>query len=163
MGDFTWYNLLAADLASDYKLTPPELPPSRNVFPASPGFPDYIAYNYTLEGLVSTTVKFGINDSLTVPACGKTDFQSWNLAPILPNGLALLGELNKILPVSETRFVSASTFGSEATFFLVGVPGEMVSVTLYNTKSNELVVLNCIIGSSGTAKLDMVDLKCLSM
>lgn len=163
VGPFTWYHLLAADLTEDFELTPPELPPSRNAFPASPGFPDFIAYNYTLDAIVATKTKFGVNDPLTVSACGRTNFQSWNLAPILPNGLALLGELDKIIPVSEIRFTGTGFYGSDFAVFLVGVPGEAVSVTLYNTTDSGLIVVKCVISSSGTARLEMVDPKCLSL
>ena len=163
MGPFTWYHLLAADLSKDFEVTPPELPPSHNTFPPSPGFPDFIAYNYTLDGTVTTMMKFGVNDPLTVSACGKTDFQSWNLAPIFSNGLALLGELDKVIPVSETRFTGTRFYGPDFAIFLVGVPGEAVSITLYDTTASELIVVKCVVSSSGTARLEMVDPKCLSL
>ena len=76
-----------------------ELPPSRNTKPRT-SFPKSLAFTYTLDGKIQKAMDF--TGSIDIAACSVTDFQYWSLAPIMENGWALLGELNKIIPISQT-------------------------------------------------------------
>ena len=126
-----------------------ELPPSKNTKPKT-SFPKYFAFTYTLDGKVHKAINF--TGSLDIAACTVTDFQYWSLAPILENGWALLGELNKIIPVSETRFTDI-VVESNGLFigFMTGVPGELVSITAYDTGSGRTEVYSCTIGADGNS------------
>ena len=98
-----------------------------------------------------------------ISKCGKADFQYWNIAPVLDNGWALLGELNKILPVSETRFLSIEIRDPVKQQYLVvlrGVAGETVPVTLYDSKEKKIMTVSCTVSPAGTAVLLIPDLKC---
>ena len=103
IGGYTWYYILAAELNSSYSMSASELPPSHSTFPAT-SFPKSIAFQYTLDETVTKTANFGSDTKLDVAQCNKTDFQYWIIAPYFPNGLALLGELDKVTSVSEARF-----------------------------------------------------------
>ena len=159
----TWYHIIAASLNADYALAAAELPPSQFTFPRT-SFPTSVAFQYTLDGKVTTVISdFGTSSRLVISKCGKADFQYWNIAPVLDNGWALLGELNKILPVSETRFLSIEMRDPVKQQYLVvlrGVAGETVPVTLYDSKEKKIMTVSCTVSPAGTAVLLIPDLKC---
>jgi hypothetical protein len=148
VGPFTWYYILSGKMYSPYTMKSSELPPSMNVKPRT-SFPPSLAFTYTLDGTVQKAMKFtGI---LNIAQCSVTDFQYWSLAPILSDGWVLLGELNKVLPVSETRFTELiTTDGAIHVVYLTGVPGERVTITAYDTNTGNTEVHNCTISSTGT-------------
>ena len=140
---------MAAELEADYVLSPAELPPSRGTFPAS-GL-HHISFKYdVMSGEV-----FGIeemsNKTMTVSKCQKEDFQYIVVAPVLSNGMAVFGELNKFVTVSQERFPSVDVTGERVFATVVGVPTETVTVTVYTGKTT--VPVNCVIGNSGYADL----------
>ena len=146
----TWYYIISGKMESPYTMKASELPPSKNTKPRS-NFPNSLAFTYTLDGMVQKAMKF--TGSLSIPECSVTDFQYWILAPIFDNGWALLGELNKIIPVSETRFIDLSVVGDAYIAHLVGVQGEKVPVSVYNTHNETTTVYTCTIGPSGSSVL----------
>ena len=94
------------------------------------------------------------------PDYGTADF--WRTSPVLPNGWALLGELDKFIGISRQR-IARITAGSEAgvlKVFVVGAPGELVhmtaaskSVGASNSHANwKLCVIDVRVGSEGTAE-----------
>lgn len=143
----TWYYVMAAELKADYALSAAELPPSRTTFPAI----NSIAFQYD----VRTGRVFGIedfsNNSITVEKCGKEDFKYIVIAPLFVNGMALFGELNKFVTVSETRFPQFDATGNSVFATVRGVPSERVTVTVYNGYGT--VTVDCAIGDSGYADL----------
>jgi len=83
---------MAADLNEDYAMAITELPPSRNTFPRS--YMKAVVFQYDVRtGKVSTIEDVTTNSVITVTKCTKADFKYMVVAPVLPNGLALLGEL----------------------------------------------------------------------
>lgn len=146
----TWYYVMAAQLEADYALSGSELPPSQNTFPGSRL--KHMVFQYD----VHTGEAFGIENltsdsSITVGKCGKADFKYFVVTPLLENGMALFGELNKFVTVSETRFIHVDQTGSRTFATMRGVPSEVVKVTVYNGK--DTVTVNCVIGDSGYADL----------
>ena len=88
--------------------------------------------------------------TLDISECSATDFEYWSLAPIMSNGWALLGELTKVLPVSETRYLSLiSDDGGIHVVHLIGDPGEIVPMTVYDTRTGATETHSCTIDSSG--------------
>ncbi len=63
----------------------------------------------------------------------------------------LLGELDKIIAVSETRF---SNFDGESVR-VMGVTGEVVHVTTYDLVKEELMTVKCTVASNGYVWLTM--------
>ena len=146
---WTWYYILAAELTSSYSMSASELPPSHSLFPATLA----IAFQYSLNKTVTKMTEFGSNMKLEVAECGKSDFQYWVIAPYFPNGIALLGELNKVTTVSETRFGHPVINGNEVTIMVNGVPKETVSVTFYDGSKDSTIEVLCPINDSGTNRL----------
>ena len=93
---------------------------------------------------------FGSDMKLKVAECGKSDFQYWVIAPYFPNGLALLGELDKVTTVSEARFGPPVISGDEVSMAVNGVPTENVSVTFYDVNKKTTMNVACTISDSGT-------------
>lgn len=137
-------------MASPYTMHSRELPPSKYIKPKS-SFPEYLAFTYTLDGTIQKAMSF--SGSLDIPECSVTNFQYWSLAPILESGWALLGELTKIISISETRFTDVIVIDGTYMVYMIGVPEEVVPITAYDTESNKSEVYTCIIGPSGTSVL----------
>ena len=128
-----------------------ELPPSKNTKPKT-SFPKSLAFSYTLDGKIQKAMI--LSGGLDIPACSVTDFRYWSLAPLLENGWALLGELNKVLPVSETRFIDVIKESTDVYMvYLTGVPREMVPITAYDAGSSKAEVYYCTIGPGGNSIL----------
>lgn len=136
-----------------------ELPPSHYTFPAT-AFPKSVAFQYTLDSLVTKTADFGPDTKLDVDQCGKSDFQYWGIAPYFSNGFALLGELSKVASVSEFRFSKLVINEDDVTMMVNGVPTEVVSVTFYDMKNQTTTAISCSIGDSGTNYLSVADSTC---
>ena len=141
-----------------YVLTAKELPPSRFTFPASSLPGPTSAFQYALDGTVTKIVEFGTEDDfgpdtkLSISQCGKSDFQYWMIPPNqTSNGVTLLGELNKIVPVSAARFSDIILSDNDVMVKVNGVPSEKVPVTLYNksTHDDKIQVVDCTISESG--------------
>jgi hypothetical protein len=141
---------MAAQLEEDYAFSGSELPPSQHTFPGSKL--NHVAFQYDVRtGTVSKIEELTATTAITIGSCKKTDFKYIVVAPILANGMALFGELDKFVPVSETRFVHFDQSESQVFATVKGVPSESVSLTIYDGKS--AVSINCVIGASGFADL----------
>ena len=150
----SWYYVMAADLQEDYAMAITELPPTRNTFPQT--YMKAVAFQYDVRtGKVLNIQDVTSTSQITVSKCGKSDFKYMVIAPILPNGVALLGELSKFITVSETRFVDLDTSTELTSVSLFGVPSEKVTVTLYNTTSAAYSMVDCVIDTNGYATLSM--------
>eukprot|EP00731_Ephydatia_muelleri_P018789 Em0011g829a len=156
---WTWYYVFAADVSGTYAMPPSDLPPSHSVFPAT-SFPPSVAFTYDLTGKVLAVQDFP--STITIAPCTR-NFQYYAIAPLLgSSGMALLGELNKMIPVSETRFVQVEQFGPAFAAYLVGAPGEVVVITVYVHSSRTTQTVTCNMPSSGTAVLNLPELTCSS-
>ena len=100
-----------------------------------------------------------LNISICLTCC---DFRYWVIPPSLTSsGLILLGELNKIVPVSEARFSNIVINGDDVTINVNGVPTEIVPVTVYSMSTNKLQVVNCVISPSGMNVLSLTINSCV--
>ena len=100
-----------------------------------------------------STTNYGPDTKLNIAQCGMSDFQYWVIPPFLPFGYTLLGELNKITPVSEQRFSDITVSGNSVTVKVKGVPKEKVPVTVYDNNAKKTQVVQCTISESGTNML----------
>ena len=162
IGQFTWYYILTGDLSSPYTLTAKELPSTRSTFPASSLPAPSIAFQYTLDGTVTKITQFGTpsdfgpDTKLNISQCTKVDFQYWVIPPyLMSRGLILLGELNKIVPVSEARFSDIIVTADDVIAKINGVPTEKVPVTVYSMSTNKSQVVDCTISASGVNILSL--------
>ena len=105
----------------------------------------FVHYEANATGTVSRS------PTLVLKACDKWDFQLHAVAPVLPNGWALLGEPDKWVPVSNVRFRDL-TYDSDggggansASVTVIGVEGEKVSVAWLAPDATAPTVVECAI------------------
>ena len=156
---FTWYFIFAAELMGPYSLSANELSPSHSTFPATSLPTTAVAFQYTLDGRVTKMVNFGSDTKLDIAQCDKSDFQYWIIAPYLPNNLSLLGELTKIITVSETRYSDFRFISYSNTLMLKvsGAPNEVVMTSFYYKNTGTTQTISCYIGATGINILSIGD------
>ena len=85
------------------------------------------------------------------------------MAPVFPGtGGAFLGELTKILSVSEQRVLTVIKFGDTYVVKLRGAPGEVVYMSTYDLKSAKIITAKCTMASDGTGAVSFNDVAKLS-
>ena len=73
----------------------------------------------------------------------------------MSHGLILLGELNKVVPVSEARFSEIIVTADDVMVRVDGVPTEKCPVSVYSMSTNKTQVVDCIISTSGVNILSL--------
>jgi hypothetical protein len=101
---------------------------------------------------------FRVSGTLELPRMsGRNDYAYLVLAPILENGLALLGETGKFVTLADRRFerVEAVPDGIRAT--LTGMPGEVVTLRAFDvTEDRMLEPVDATIGADGRGEAILV-------
>lgn len=180
---WTWDHILAGDLNTSFTVYPSNVYGIRGDIPVrmNPDSNDYTQLRYrSLEELFALTYKetdlgmvayslnttsldlstltvqsFGSSNGIPLSACKETDFQVWHTAPVFSNGWALLGELNKWVPVAEARISSIYSSDNEITVELVGEANEVVPVTFYNPSTTKTVTVTCSLNDNGHSTVYM--------
>ena len=148
--------ILGVDLVSPYTVSLGELPlPPSGAVKAK----EYVAFKPYFSGKVGAANNV---TSLAVPACGRGDYQYWVLAPVVQDGVVLLGEMGKVVSVSETRFKSVKYTKGAVDVTMAGAPGEMVTVaaTVGSKSMAGLRYFTCPVPSSGMTTLSVPSGKC---
>lgn len=171
----TYGTLLVANLKANYALPAVELlepsyaPPSvggigrRGGGNSGAAAAQLVAVEANATGALAS---WGGDKPLALKACGRYDFQLFNVAPRETNGWALLGEVaTKWVGVSPARFsnVAADTAGISAV--VKGSHGEQVNVAfakpgVANTDDG-VVSVKCVIPASGAARVAMPAATCV--
>ena len=146
--------ILGAEISSPYSVSLGELPlPPSGATKAK----EYVAFQHSFSGKISSAMNV---TTLEVPACGRSDYQYWILAPVVLDELVFLGEMEKVVSLSETRFKSIAY--SANTVEMAGTAGEMVTVgaTIGSKSTEGLKYFTCKIPSSGMTTLTLPDGQC---
>ena len=148
---YVYYYLLAAEIEESYSFTWDQLPTvTSSAFKAK----EYVAYTMDyFHGNVTSVATFSASSPISIPVCGETDFKLWILAPVVTTNIVFLGEMNKVVSVSETRFHDMRVSGTTTTLTVAGSPGETVYVAmLYSgTRLFNLKYGSCVIPPNGQA------------
>ncbi|MCL4235314.1 MAG: hypothetical protein KJ042_12440 [Deltaproteobacteria bacterium] len=100
----------------------------------------------------AATVARGAFDLAAVD--GLYDFAYVVLAPILQNGLALIGEPGKFVTLADRRFARIEPRPGEVDLTLVGAPGEIVRVRAFDTSTGAMLPdAIATIGAEGSVDL----------
>lgn len=151
-----FHHLLGATLNQDYAVQPFDLIPA-------PGTSDPANLAYSGESPEELTVfAFDADHPIVFNKCSKDDFQVWHTAPVLPNGWALLGELDKWVSVSAFRFSQLAYSEAAASVRINGPQNETVAVTwaLLSTDTVSLITAACVLPPAGSATLRVPDGVC---
>jgi len=107
-----------------------------------------IAYNWR------TGSAFEVEGAFDLPVLsGRADYAYFVLAPVLTNGLALIGEVEKFVTLADRRFTSIEILEDGIHVDLDGVPGESVTLRGYDTISSRMLdPVDVEIGPGGTAE-----------
>ena len=143
--------VLTANLSAPYTLSPGEL-----------GYENDAALVATEANSTSRFVRLGAGGGkpgLQLAPCGVLDFALWNIAPVEPNGWAVLGEVrNKWIGVSTARITSVTSSGPNKLAATVkGKGGEEVEIAFAppTTSPQETVFVRCVLPACGTATIQM--------
>jgi hypothetical protein len=91
-----------------------------------------------------------------------TPINYYVIAPVLDNGIVVLGELLKFVPIAEQRMLSITTVATQVVVRLAGVKGEKVAIgfaqstigangtTVYKSK-----VATCIVATDGSVDMSL--------
>ena len=134
-------------------MTVSQLPPSSSIKPRS-SFPHYIAASVKLSTFPSSVITLSsIHDVIPLPACGKKDFGYWMISPVLTGiNVALFGELDKVMAVSEQRFSSIVSDGGNYVVEVAGVKNEDVHLWSYDVTSSTVRKSVCHFDNTETKK-----------
>jgi len=78
------------------------------------------------------------------------------LAPILSNGLALIGEPGKFVTLADKRFTAIEVSGDSLEVTLAGAPGELVTLLAWDSQAQALLPpLTATIGAAGDARVNL--------
>ena len=150
LSGFAWDHAMAVDLAAPYALTVADFAGVRRQGPPPGG----VAYSLNADSLDAATLEVAPFDEahpIPLRACSFADWQLVHAAPVFSNGWALLGELEKYVPVAEARFSSVEADGSGVRVGVEGAAGEAVRITFYDTAAGKAVVVPCVLPESGAA------------
>ena len=133
-----------------------DLPPSSSLKPRT-YFPQSVAVQYDLLGVVSALVKIpggSTSQHLTLSHSTKRNFQYWLIAPVLPKvQKALLGDLSKVVSMSEQRVLTIMDIGAKYVVQLRGAPGEIVTMMAIDYYTSEVVKFVATIGQDGMGSI----------
>lgn len=135
---------------------PKELPATRTVKPKT-DWPYYVAFRYELGGKVIKQLNVTTSQSsIPLASCGSTDFQYWVLSPtlsVLGEFIIILGELDKIVTLSHTRFTDITLRNDVIVIHIFGSPGETVNVSFMDALTEDVATTSCVVGADGTAAM----------
>jgi len=96
------------------------------------------------------------------PSSFSRDFTYWVVSPQFSNGLVLLGEIGKIVPISPQRITSISTSTKTDTILTIsGAPQE--EVVMYYVMEGDVEnvrKVSCMINEGGRAKMNLISETC---
>ena len=125
---------MAAVITEEYNLTTTELP---MIGKSSLAYQSLIG-----NGKVTHINYFDISNPLTIPVCGRKDFQTWTIAPVITeSSWVLLGETSKFIKMSEQRVSDVMVTSGYLIVQLHGSPQENVTMAAIDT-ANDITIEN---------------------
>jgi len=86
----------------------------------------------------------------------------WIVAPVFSNGLVLMGEVSKLVPISRSRIVAFAESSDEIIVTVSGAENELVELGFFNTTARvpQADYLTCTVPSIGSVVMHLVSKKC---
>jgi len=96
-----------------------------------------------------------IRDTFQIPPVeNRTGYAYFVLAPVLSNGLALIGEPEKFVTLADKRFLHIEALPNGIRIHVQGVPGEDLAFLAYDTLAGQMLdKVEAVLGPSGEAEL----------
>jgi len=90
------------------------------------------------------------------PMESREEFAYYVIAPLLPNGLALIGETAKFVTLADRRFAGVEPLADALRVTVAGVPGERVALTAFDARAGRLLApVEVAIGPAGQAAAEL--------
>eukprot|EP00047_Mylnosiga_fluctuans_P005404 m.240269 g.240269 ORF g.240269 m.240269 type:complete len:744 (+) comp13641_c0_seq1:87-2318(+) len=140
IGDYRVSYVFAATMTAPYTLSSAEL-----------GYDASTALAVAEANTTATAAVFDAGHPLNVKACGRWDFQLYTASPVI-SGWALLGEPDKWVRVSNTRFADPAFSDEVFAVSVRGVPGEVVHVDV-RRPNGSVVTTDCTIPAGSVSQL----------
>ncbi|QDZ24382.1 hypothetical protein A3770_13p69000 [Chloropicon primus] len=152
IGEEAWMHVLAADVQNATSLS---LRDVLNVMESPPSSTNatYLAYHvpdFDVTRIKVVSMPF-VGSVVTLPAMDPLDHELWHFAKVLPNGVGILGELDKFVPTSPQRIKGISFDSSHVLVVVVGFPGEEVRLFFAHESAGGIDISEeaCVIGKQG--------------
>lgn len=132
------------------KIYPANLTLDRDSFPSSGMYVAYAVTNTTsLDPSTLKTQAFSESSPIEVTSTGLS-FDLWHVSPVQSNGIAVLGDMSKWVPVAATRTESITVDGSKINVEVLGESGEKVTIYFAKSDGTSPTSASCIVGSDGS-------------
>jgi hypothetical protein len=113
----------------------------------------YAAYNNANGTLdVADITIVGPTATLSLPALGHREFVLMQLAPVLPNGYAVLGEVAKVVPMAAARVTGVAAGSDGVSVALRGTADELVTFW-FLTPGGTAFSVSCTVQDLGTVTM----------
>jgi hypothetical protein len=139
-----WHIFYAIDLTTNYDLYPSEAyisDSSENYIAVK-----YIGGSYKVD--LSSAQIWNTTSPLPLVSRNEADFQVWYASPVLSNGMSVIGDISKWVPMSSQRYYLFDYTEKLVTVGLEGSPGEIV-ITSFYLPTGTIIPCSCTIGQSG--------------
>jgi len=157
-----WYHVLVPELKTEYNLSLTEILSldGRGAKCASK-----VAYSvYSVPTVDFNLTKLQVMDlaeeHVSLSVTDMTSMDIYHLAPRLPNGWTVLGEMGKWVPVSEQRMVSVTWTTESVTVVLSGAPGERLQLS-FVAPDARILHGRCTVGADGRVAMVIPGMLCL--
>jgi len=146
---YTWYILIAAETTEEYKLTSTALGLSPKE--EANNYLVWTYHNATFDLSANSKVMiFNSSMPLVVPIVPNSNHFMAFFSPIFAiNGMSILGELNKWVPMSAQRVVYVQVRATGITVGLQGAPAELITFAFTWGASNTVVFSECVLNGEG--------------
>ncbi|MBM4371020.1 MAG: hypothetical protein FJ098_05160 [Deltaproteobacteria bacterium] len=113
-------------------------------------------------GIKESVVVYDWRKGTAVTAAGTAVFEPFEdlydfgylvLAPVQPNGLALIGEPARYVTLADRRFATLEMDPDGFSVSLTGAPGEAVQLVAFDTTDGALLHAGTVLGSDGTGSV----------
>eukprot|EP00041_Stephanoeca_diplocostata_P022195 m.526845 g.526845 ORF g.526845 m.526845 type:complete len:426 (-) comp22006_c0_seq4:232-1509(-) len=146
-----WVHVLSIGLNSSFDLYPRHVPLEMD---STATYIQYTRDDVPAYGGKVSLKEFSATSPMRLAPCLYTDFGVTYAAPVLGNGMAILGEMAKWVPLSPIRFRAIDEgAGGAVTITLAGAPNEVVHVATYH--SGAITDTVCTLNADGMGTLNL--------
>lgn len=165
----TWFYVVGIQISKEYSVSPNDLQNSIEWI----NIPDLVTFRWsntdTFKPRISSAIKiFNTNNPLLFTPDSNSDnglypIQYYTIAPVLSNGMILLGETRKLVPISSQRIKDLKISSTQLIVTVSGVAGEDIEFGVIISFGDNPTYLSCVVPSSGEVQFIFPNPTCKSI